>query len=197
MLRRLLLVLSLLLLASPAFATLSANDAAVLRASVKATPALASAYTARDTDTIAAYYNVTSAPDFWIWRSLVTHDEYVNSSDPDGGVWSWTSYIGRSQAERDAWKQMFTNARQAVNPSLPQVQAAFSDIFSGTSAITVATRAHLFAASRRKCSVFEKLFAAGTGSTASPATVPAADLDHVLTSQEVHDALYDDNGNAI
>lgn len=82
MLRRLLLVLSLLLLASPAFATLSANDAAVLRANVKAT-------------------------------------------------------------------------------------------------------------------VFEKLFAVGTGSTASPATVPAADLDHVLTSQEVHDALYDDNGNAI
>jgi hypothetical protein len=135
---------------------------------------------------IADAYNAAASPDFWVWRTSVTKEEYVNSISVDGTSFSWTGagYITRSQGERDAWREMFS-ATGFVNPSLLGVRNAFNDIFSGGTAPAPANRTHLSTVSRRKATRAEKLFATGTGSTASPATMS---FEGKITHQEVEQA---------
>ncbi|HZS22276.1 MAG TPA: hypothetical protein VFA63_15005 [Pseudonocardiaceae bacterium] len=174
---------------------LTSAQQATFRTAVKANQAVAAAYAAKDTDAIAAAYNAVASPDFWIWRANVTKSEYVNNTSQDATVFDWTVFIGRSQGERDAFGQIFMNVGQSVNPSLTQVRQAFADIFSGAGGATV--RTHMLATSRKKASIFGKLYAAGTGSTASPATAPTELIDYALTSQDAHDALFDANGDPL
>lgn len=139
---------------------------------------------------IARLYNLTVAPDFWVWRSSVTKGEYVNETSVDGTTFNWTGagFITRLQGERDAWSQMFMNSLQAVNPSLPQVRAAFQDIFSGAIAPAPANRTHLATISRRLATKVEKLFAVGTGSTASPANMVIESPISPFDVQEARDS---------
>lgn len=117
---------------------------------------------------IAAAYSLVAAPDFWVWRTFVADSEIYEATSVDATVWSWTIYIARSQAEREAWRQM-VNMRGGLNASLANVRTGIADIFSGAGG--AAQRTHLLALGRRKATRVEKLFAAGTGSTASPATM--------------------------
>lgn len=121
---------------------------------------------------VASWYNLNASPDFWVWKTSVTKGEYVNGTSVDGTTFSWTGagFITRSQGERDAWREMF-NGTNTVNPSLPQVRQAFTDIFSGGTAPAPANRTHMSTMSRRLAKSGEKLFATGTGSTASPAAM--------------------------
>jgi hypothetical protein len=121
---------------------------------------------------VAAMYNLAASPDFWVWRTSVTKDELVGSVSVDGTTFSWTGtgYITRSQGERDAFNTMFSSAG-IVNPSLSNVRQAWTDIFSGATAPAPANRTHLSTVSRRKAIRFERLYATGTGSTASPGTM--------------------------
>lgn len=137
--------------------------------------ALGAFITAIDDQSIANFYNQMSVPDFWVWRTSVAQSEYTGEVSVDGTSWSWTSYIGRSQGERDGWRELFTETGTAlggsrsVNPSRANVRQGVADIFSGAGG--AAQRTHLLAISRRKSSRVETLFATGTGSTASPATM--------------------------
>lgn len=174
---------------------LTSAQQATFRTAVKANQAVAAAYAAKDTDAIAAAYNVVASPNYWIWRASVTKDEFVNSTSVDGTTFSWTAFINRSQGERDAFGQIFMNAGQAVNPSLAPVQQAFTDIFSGAGG--AATRAHMAAISRKLATIFAKLYAVGNGAAATPSTVPTELINYVLTSQDAHDALFDGNGDPL
>jgi hypothetical protein len=134
--------------------------------------------------------NATASPDFWVWRTWVTKDEYVASESVDATTFNWTGegFIGRSQGERDAWRELFSSSGRGaagVNPSLPNVRQAFTDIFSGATAPAPANRTHMATVSRRKASRFEQVFATGTGSTGSPATMAAegpVSVDDVITA---------------
>lgn len=130
--------------------------------------ALGAFIAASDWPSVAIFYNGVAVPDFWVWRSFVSQTEYVSTTSVDGTTWSWPQYITRSQGERDGWREMFADAR-GVNPSLVNVRQAVADIFSGVGAAPVAQRTHLLTISRRKASLFEKLFATGTGLVSSPA----------------------------
>jgi hypothetical protein len=123
-------------------------------------------------DAIAQVYNLVASPDFWVWRTRVTKEEYTTNVSVDGTTFAWTGsgFITRSQGERDAWNAMFSGDG-TVNPSLANVRQAFQDIFSGGTAPAPANRTHLATMSRRKATRGEKLFATGTGSTASPAVL--------------------------
>ena len=131
---------------------------------------------------IARLMNLAASPAFWVWRTSVTEAEYTRDTSPDGTTWSWPAYIARSQGERDAWARIVTGDAGA-NPSLANVRQGFADIFSGATAPAPAQRTHLTAMSRRQATRAEKLFATGTGSTASPAvmgyegTITASDVD--------------------
>jgi hypothetical protein len=121
---------------------------------------------------IARLYNLNPAVDFWVWRTKVSKDELVGSTSVDGTVFNWTGtgYITRAQGERDAFNAIFDGGG-FVNPSLVSVRQAFADIFSGNTAPAPANRTHLNTVARRKATRFEKVFATGTGSTASPGSL--------------------------
>lgn len=122
---------------------------------------------------IANWYNGTASPDFWAWRSFVPDQEIYSSASPDATTWSWTTFIGRSQGERDAWRQM-VNMAGGLNPSLANTRAGVADIFSGAGGAN--QRAFLLSIGRRKATRIEKLFkTAGAGSTADPATSAYSD----------------------
>ena len=121
-------------------------------------------------DTIGAadFYNAVASPDHWVWKDRLTEHEIVEQTSADGTVWSWTTYIARSQGERDAWVRMF-NGTFSINPSIKQVRDGIADIFSGAGGAT--QRAHLLGMGRRKASRIEKLFAVGAGTTAAPSNM--------------------------
>lgn len=135
---------------------------------------------------IAQAYAVIASPDFWVWRTRVTKSELVNDTSVDGTTFNWTGagFITRSQGERDAFRELF-NGSGVVNPSLSQVRQAFADIFSGQTQPAPANRTHLLTVARRKATRVEKLFATGTGSTASPATMG---FEGALTGDDVQEA---------
>lgn len=120
---------------------------------------------------VAAWYNLEADPAYWVWRTRVTKSELVTSVGPDGTTFNWTGngFIARSAGEQTAWQELF-NGSQSVNAALTNVRQAFADIFSGTGN-AAANRTHLLAVARRKAAAAEKLFATGTGSTASPAAM--------------------------
>jgi hypothetical protein len=154
----------------------------VLKANILADPVLnAIPNTADGAFEIAAAYNAQALPDFWVWRTAVPQFEIVSTTTADGTNWSWTSYIGRSQGERDGWREMFADTG-SINFARPNVRQGLQDIFSGAGG--AAQRTHLLAIGRRKATRAEKLFATGTGSTASPAT-SAFDDGFQLSYQDV------------
>jgi hypothetical protein len=120
-------------------------------------------------DAIATAYAVNASPDFWVWRTSVPAKEIYETTTADATVWSWTAYIARSQAERDAWGAM-TMALGVINAALANTRQGIADIFSGTG-IAATQRTHLLTVGRRRATRIEKLLATGTGSTASPAVM--------------------------
>lgn len=135
---------------------------------------------------VAALYNLTASPDFWVWRTSVSKKEIVEQASVDATTFTWAGngFITRSAGELECWNQLF-NSTLSCNPSLPNVRQAFQDIFSGTGN-AAANRTHLLAAGRRKATRVEDLLATGTGSTASPATMGS---EGPLTFQNVLDAM--------
>lgn len=114
--------------------------------------------------------NALPGTDWWVWRTLVTESEVYEQPSADATTWSWTIYINRTQAEREAWRQM-VSMRGGLKPALANVRQGIADIFSGAGGLP--QRTHLLAVGRRKATVAEQLFSTGTGSTASPAVMGA------------------------
>ena len=71
----------------------------------------------------------------------------------------------------------------AINFSRPNVRQGLQDIFSGAGGAS--QRTHLLAIGRRLTTRAEKLFSAGTGSTASPGTMG---FEGNLSYQDVQEA---------
>lgn len=146
-----------------------------LKAAILADPVLAAKTSGPGTDYgfIADALNKDAAPAFWGYKALLGKHELTDQTSPDGTTFAWGGttggFINRSQGERDCWREIW-NTSLSCNPSRANVRAAFDDIFSGAGAGAVNNRAHIAAMIRRKATVVEKLFATGTGSTASPGT---------------------------
>lgn len=157
-----------------------------LKAAIQADPVLnAQPNNSDGAIAIAEALNLAAAPDFWVWRTAVSKTELTNTTGPDGTTFTWVGagFITRSAGEQAAWRELF-NGSNSVNPSLANVRQAFADIFSGTGNAQ-ANRTHLLAVARRKATRAEKLFATGTGSTASPATMV---FEGNLNTQDVETA---------
>jgi len=142
----------------------------ILKTDILADPLLAAKpATADGAFDIATAYSVAAAPTFWVWRTSVSQAEIVGTTSVDGTTWSWPLFIGRSQGERDGWREMFADRGGIINPSLVNVRQGLADIFSGAGGL--AQRTHLIAIGRRPATRAEKLFAIGTGTAAVPATM--------------------------
>lgn len=136
--------------------------------------------------TIAAFYNETAVPDFWVWHTRVTKALLTNSVGPEGTTFTWTGngFITRAAGEHLAWQELFSAG--FVNAAQANVRQAFADIFSGTGN-AAANRAHLLAMARRRARYIEALLATGTGSTAAPATMT---YEGTITGSEVGNARF-------
>jgi hypothetical protein len=123
---------------------------------------------------IAQAYNLAAAPAFIVWRTNIP------TSDVKKAI-VWTEYIGRSVGERSAFELIISNG--IVNSADANIRQGFTDIFSGPSGAQ--TRTNLTALAKRSATRAEKLFASGTGSDASPATLT---FEGTLSYQDVQDA---------
>ena len=131
---------------------LTAAQSAVLKADILIDPAFLAVPQGTDgAYEIAAAYNLLALPDFWVWRTVVSKSELVQSVSVDGTTFNWTGagFITRSQGERDAWRELFGD-RGICNASLANVLQAFTDIFSGSTVPAPANRIHLATVARRK-----------------------------------------------
>jgi hypothetical protein len=135
---------------------------------------------------IAAAYNLTVSPSFWVWRTSVPRGEYLFGTSVDGTTFTFNGngFVGRSQGELAAWTEMFSQDDQ-TNPSLQKVRDAFADIFSGTGN-AAANRTHLLTTSRRVVTRGERLYVTGTGSTGTPGQLG---FEGALTPDDISTAL--------
>lgn len=118
---------------------------AVLRALVLAEPTLATAIASADDQAVADWLNAASGNKGWITEFTTAQLlEAIN----------WTTFIGRSVAEREALQFMFREG--AVNTGRSNIQQGFNDIFSGGAAAAVNQRAALVSAAQRNISRAEQ-----------------------------------------
>jgi hypothetical protein len=164
-----------------------------LRDYIASVPALAAKPKTADAAVeIADALDVTATPDYWVYRTFVSADEIYSQPSDAGTSWSWTAFINRVDAERDAWKEML-HLSGGLNPSVANVRTAIGDIFSGATGAN--QRAFLNAIARRKATIAEKLYAIATvggvgtrGSTANPDTLTLegrVSEDDVITARNL------------
>jgi len=113
---------------------------------------------------------LNGASTFIVWRTELGEHEITSQTSSEATSWSWSAFIGRSQGERDGWARMF-NGTYTINPSLANVRAAVADVFSGAGG--AGQRAHCLAMAKRAATRGERVFATGTGTTATPGLLVA------------------------
>lgn len=111
---------------------------------------------------IAAAYNLPASPTFTVWKTNVSIREV-------GDNMVGTELAGLSSLNHTRLLTVVTLSTGGINPSLADRRAFFDDIFSGAGGAQ--TRAKLLILWKRPATRAEKLFATGTGSDASPATM--------------------------
>jgi hypothetical protein len=141
---------------------LSLAQLQAIRADITASPDLAAQPNSSDGNyEVARLYNLPATPTFWVYRTLVTLREIVDTMD-------WSEVGNLTTANNERLQSMGLWAVEGVNPasSATNIRAFFDNVFSG--AVGTNTRAALAALWRRPARRAERLFVTGTGSTAAP-----------------------------
>lgn len=142
---------------------MTSQQLVTLKADILADPVLAAQPNNSDGDfAIAAAYNLQASPAFIVWKTLVSITQV-------GGNIVATELAGLTSLNLTRLQTIVTFLGDGVNPSLSDIRAFFDDVFSGSGG--TGTRAKLLALWKRSATRFEKKFATGTGSDASPATM--------------------------
>lgn len=136
---------------------------AIIKADILANPDLNSQPNNGDgASEIARLYNLAASPSFTVWRTLVSIKEV-------GDKFNGTELAGMTTANQTRLQTIALFSAGGINASLLDRRQMFDDIFSGAGGVT--TRANLLILWKRLATRLEKLFATGTGSDASPATM--------------------------
>ena len=114
---------------------------------------------------LAEWYSSAASPAFIVWKSHLDTNSIVDSTAFSGAG----GFIARTAGEREAYALLVS--RGSINPSLATIRQKFSDIFSGSGVGAPETRTALLALSKLSALNVEKVFATGTGTDASPATL--------------------------
>lgn len=113
---------------------------------------------------IAIKLNLTAVPDYIVWRTSVSQDEIMLNG------FDWTRVDNLSVGAARVWQWMFDNGGKSFNPSKVNIRAGIDQVWKGT-AQDLAVRAVVYTHCKRSATVFEKIFASGSGSDASPSTM--------------------------
>ena len=124
---------------------------------------------------IAIKLNLTAVPDYIVWRTSVSQDEIMLNG------FDWTRVDNLSVGAARVWQWMFDNGGKAFNPSKVNIRAGVDQVWKGT-APDLAVRAVVYTHCKRSASVFEKIFASGSGTDASPSTMA---LESPVSYQDV------------
>ena len=137
----------------------------VLRDFILSVPAWAALPVNSDTSYfIADELRKDAAPAFIVWKSSVQQDEIMQNG------FDWVRVDNLSVGKARIWEWLFDNQSATFNPSKINVRAGIDECWKGTAA-DLAVRAAVYVHCKRNANVLEKLFATGTGSDASPATM--------------------------
>lgn len=113
---------------------------------------------------LADALNATASPAFIVWKSSVTQDEIMQNG------FDWTQVDNTTVGKARIWEWMFDNATRTINAAKVNIRAGIDEAWKGTAAM-LAVRAAIYVHCKRSASILEKLFATGTGTDASPATM--------------------------
>lgn len=180
--------------------SLNPTQLATLKADILADQTLVDWITAGRPNMITAAYNADAAPDFIVWKNQVRTEEVFDSitwsaltplDTPDGSQ-DWANRSLSCQGKQFNL-QIILTGRQSVSGAKPAIRAGLQDALTNVpsgagGALVNAGWAAVKAMLSRKATRGEKLFATGTGSVASPATlgvdgpITDADVDFALRS---------------
>jgi hypothetical protein len=177
MIRRLFLSAALALLSLAASAqALTTAQLATLKAYVDNDSALTSLRLAGNYDGVLTALRAPAVPTFVLWRTDVRAEE-------TGNAWVGTDISGLSSLDMQRLQLLLASAPSGVfDMSRTDRRAGFESPF-GTNQNN-ASRVAMRAVWKRSANVFEKLYAVGTGSDASPA-VPGVGADGARIEGEV------------
>lgn len=148
---------------------------ATLKAYIESVPAWMAMPNNSDTSYyIAGELNKEASPAFIVWKSSVTQDEIMQNG------FDWTRVDNLSIGPARVWEWMFDNTTNSINPSKLNVRAGIEAVWKGVAA-DLAVRAAVYVHCKRPATVLEKLFADGTGSDASPATMSVEETVNYTT----------------
>ena len=166
MIRRFFLALTLAALSLSASAfDLTTPQRATLKSAVEADATLNGHRLSGNYDAILGFYNAPAAPEFVVWRTDVTSDEI-------GNAWVGTDIDTMSALNMQRLQLLLASSPAGTfDMSRADRRAGFEGPF-GTNANN-ASRVAMRAAWKRPATALEKLYAVGTGSTATPAVFGA------------------------
>ena len=153
------LICLLPLTAAAQSAALTPAQLTTLRANVGASGDTLAKYTAGDLQGLADLYNVNASPTFTGWKTNVPLVQVGNNIVA-------SELSGLSTLNNTRLQTIAQYSPEGINPSLVDRRAFFDDVFSGAGGVN--TRARLLILWKRLASRFERVFATGTGSDASP-----------------------------
>lgn len=168
------LVIAFATISTTALADFTATEIAAIKADVLADPTLAVHVVNGD---MLALSDAMSAPvSDKCWDEDFTLAEFLDSLN-------FTTYIGRSVAEKSAIELMFSTG--AVDTRRLNIRQAFADVFSGTAAAAVSQRTAITNASQRACLRVEKVLASGlvSGALVTTHIGPITWQDMILVMQ--------------
>lgn len=141
---------------------LTSAQLTALATDINANPAFAAIpHTADGAYEIAAAYDVVQ-PAYIVWKTNVTNEEILRN----GMDWTRVDNLSVGKSRIWEWMMQFGN----FNPSKPNIRAGIDAVWVGTAA-DLAVRAAVYVHCKRAATRAEKLFATGTGTDASPATM--------------------------
>lgn len=148
-----------------------------LKADINGNPTLTALLAAGEIGQVVTHYNAPASPMFYVWRSSIPVEEYRDAL-------VWTEVDGLTAGKARIWDWITGAMTLPINASKVAVRQGLSDAWASNTT----TRPQLLAIAYRACNNVEKLFATGTGSEASPATmgyegtISQADVEYAMAS---------------
>lgn len=145
--------------------SLNPEQQAALKAFVEADSALSQfPHTGDGAYALAEALKADASPAFVVWRTNVTQDEIMQNG------FDWVRVDNLSVGKARIWEWLFNNSSRAMNPAKINVRAGINETWKGTAA-DLAVREAVYTHCKRNANVLEKIFATGTGTSVSPATM--------------------------
>jgi hypothetical protein len=124
---------------------------------------------ANNDQVIADAYNAIPSPNWWVWRTAVTRDEFLFSTGAGGTYFEFagSAFVTLTVQALMLFESLFDSVTGVANPSIDQWRYALSTALGSGSA----NDTHIRNVSKRVANRVEKLLSAGTGSNGSPAVL--------------------------